>query len=54
MGVYGTKMISTPTIQDRWRMVEACVDEWGWFPVTVFVYPLVGSNCYGRQGKDEN
>jgi threonine synthase len=50
MGVYGTKMIATPTIRDRWKMVEACVDEWGWFPVTVFVYPLVGSNCYGIEG----
>jgi threonine synthase len=50
MGVYGTKMIATPTIHDRWKMVEACVDNWGWFPVTVFVYPLVGSNCYGIEG----
>ena len=50
MAVYGTKMIATPTIHDRWRMVEACVDQWGWFPVTVFVYPLVGSNCYGIEG----
>jgi threonine synthase len=50
MAVYGTKMIATPTIQDRWRMVEACVDRWGWFPVTVFVYPLVGSSCYGIEG----
>jgi threonine synthase len=50
MGVYGTKMIATPTIYDRWKMVEACVDNWGWFPVTVFVYPLVGSNCYGIEG----
>ena len=50
MAVYGTKMIATPTIYGRWRMVEACVDEFGWFPVTVFVYPLVGSNCYGIEG----
>jgi len=50
MAVYGTKMIATPTIQDRWHMVEACVDQWGWFPVTIFVYPLVGSNCYGIEG----
>ena len=50
MAVYGTKMIATPTIQDRWRMVEACVDGLGWFPVTVFVYPLVGSNPYGIEG----
>ncbi len=50
MAVYGTKIIATPTIYDRWRLVEACVDEYGWFPVTVFVYPLVGSNCYGIEG----
>jgi threonine synthase len=50
MAVYGTKMIATPTIQDRWRMVEACVDSWGWFPVTIFVYPLVGSNFFGIEG----
>lgn len=50
MAVYGTKMIATPTIYDRWRLVEGCVDEYGWFPVTVFVYPLVGSNCYGIEG----
>lgn len=50
MAVYGTKMIATPTIQDRWRMVEACVDTLGWFPVTIFVYPLVGSNPYGIEG----
>lgn len=50
MAVYGTRMIATPTIQDRWRMVEACVDAFGWYPVTVFVYPLAGSSCYGIEG----
>jgi threonine synthase len=50
MAVYGTKLVAVPTIYDRWRMVEACVDRLGWFPVTVFVYPLVGSNAYGIEG----
>ena len=50
MAIYGTKLVAVPTIQDRWRMVEACVDELGWFPVTVFVYPLVGSSPYGIDG----
>ncbi len=50
MGVYGTRLVAVPTIKDRWRMVEACVDQLGWFPVTVFVYPLVGSNPYGIEG----
>ena len=47
MGVYGTYLVAMPTIRDRWDMVEAFVDQYGWFPVTVFVYPLVGSNYYG-------
>jgi threonine synthase len=50
MAIYGTKLVAVPTIQDRWRMVEACVDQLGWFPVTVFVYPLVGSSPYGIDG----
>jgi threonine synthase len=50
MGVYGTKLIAVPTIYDRWKLVEAGVDLFGWFPVTVFVYPLVGSNTYGIEG----
>ena len=50
MGVYGTKLIAVPTIYDRWRLVEAAVERFGWFPVTVFVYPLVGSNIYGIEG----
>jgi threonine synthase len=50
MGVYGSKLVAVPTIYDRWRLVEAGVDRFGWFPVTVFVYPLVGSNIYGIEG----
>jgi threonine synthase len=50
MGVYGTKLVAVPTIYDRWKLVEAGVDLYGWFPVTVFVYPLVGSNTYGIEG----
>jgi threonine synthase len=50
MGVYGTKLVAVPTLYDRWKLVEAGVDLFGWFPVTVFVYPLVGSNAYGIEG----
>jgi threonine synthase len=50
MAVYGTRLVAVPTIYDRWRMVEACVDQLGWFPVTVFVYPLVGSSPWGIEG----
>jgi threonine synthase len=50
MAVYGTRLVAVPTIYDRWRMVETCVDELGWFPVTVYVYPLVGSSPWGIEG----
>jgi threonine synthase len=50
MGVYGSKLVAVPTIFDRWRLVEAGVERFGWFPVTVFVWPLVGSNIYGIEG----
>jgi threonine synthase len=50
MAVYGTRLVAVPTIYDRWRMVETCVDQLGWFPVTVFVYPLVGSSPWGIEG----
>jgi threonine synthase len=50
MGVYGTKLVAVPTNHDRWKMVEAGVDNYGWFPVTVFLYPLVGSSPFGIEG----
>jgi threonine synthase len=50
MAVYGTRLVAVPTIYDRWRMVETCVDQLGWFPVTVYVYPLVGSSPWGIEG----
>lgn len=50
MAVYGTKLIACPTLKDRWRMVEQCVDTFGWFPTAGFVYPLIGSNPYAIEG----
>ncbi len=50
MQSYGTKLIAYPTIEDRWRMVKVCVDQLGWYPVTVFSLPMIGSNPYGVDG----
>ena len=50
MAVFGTLLLAAPTSRDRWTLVEAGVDELGWFPVTVFSYPFFGSNCYGIEG----
>jgi threonine synthase len=50
MAVYGTRLIACPTLLDRWRMVEKCVDEYGWYPTAGFTWPLIGSNPYGIDG----
>jgi threonine synthase len=50
MQVYGTKLIACPSLVDRWRMVEKCVDAYGWWPTAGFMYPLIGSNPYAIEG----
>jgi threonine synthase len=50
MEVYGTKLIAMPTVQDRWKMVEALVDRYGWFTTAGFSWPAIGSNPYGVDG----
>ncbi len=50
MAVYGTRLIACPTLLDRWRMVEKCVDTFNWFPTAGFMFPLIGSNPYGIDG----
>jgi threonine synthase len=50
MAAYGTKLISMPTSQDRWKMVEALVDNFGWFTTAGFCWPAIGSNPYGVDG----
>lgn len=50
MAVYGTKLVAMPTVQDRWKMVEALVDNFGWFTTAGFSWPPIGSNPYGVDG----
>jgi threonine synthase len=50
MEVYGTKLIAMPTILDRWKMVEALVDNYGWFTTAGFCWPPIGSNPYAIEG----
>jgi threonine synthase len=50
MAVYGAKLISAPSVQARWKLVAEGVDRLGWFPIPVFMYPPIGSTCYGVEG----
>ena len=47
MQVYGACVVVTPTAQDRWTIMEKCVRELGWVPLSGFQSPAIGSNAYG-------
>ena len=50
MQAYGAMVVIVPTSEDRWRMVGACVEGWGWFSTTNSILPPVGSTPYGLEG----
>lgn len=50
MQVYGAAVVALETYEDRWILMERCVNEYGWYPGTNFVDPLVGSNAWGNEG----
>ena len=50
MQSYGASVIVTPTMEDRWRLSQKCVKEKGWYPLTGYLNPSVGSNPYGVDG----
>lgn len=50
MQAYGSLVIATPTIEDRWKMVRLGVEEFGWFPIQNFLVPAIGANQYAQEG----
>ncbi|MBI3998932.1 MAG: pyridoxal-phosphate dependent enzyme [Armatimonadetes bacterium] len=50
MQAYGAMVVIVPTTEDRWRMVGAVVELWGWFPTTNTILPPAGSTPYGLEG----
>lgn len=50
MQSYGASVILVPTYQDRYTLQNMCVTEDGWYPLTGFVSPAIGSNPYGVDG----
>ena len=50
MLVYGAAVVMVPTSLDRWKLMRLCVQEFGWAPISGFVSPPIGSNCYGVDG----
>ena len=50
MLAYGAMLVSVPESADRWRVVSAAVERFGWYPTTVYYGPAVGSNPFGIEG----
>lgn len=50
MRVYGARVIALPTIPDRWTVMRAGIEEFGWFPVSGYSGPPIGSPPYGIEG----
>ena len=47
MQAVGAKLVTTPTAVDRWTLMRACVERYGWYPASNYLDPPVGSNPYG-------
>lgn len=47
MQVYGACVVMTPTSQDRWKIMGQCVRRLGWYPMSGFQSPAIGSNAFG-------
>ncbi|MGE0717278.1 MAG: pyridoxal-phosphate dependent enzyme [Alphaproteobacteria bacterium] len=46
----GAEIVATAKPLDRWRLVADAVRQDGWFPITNFSLPPVGSNPFGVEG----
>jgi threonine synthase len=50
MRAYGATVVALENKSDRWTLMEHAVRQYGWFPISPFFGPAVGSNPYGIEG----
>ncbi|MGB3906261.1 MAG: threonine synthase, partial [Anaerolineae bacterium] len=50
MQAYGARVVAVPSMADRWKLQQACEEQFGWYSNTGFVYPPVGYEPYGVDG----
>ena len=50
MRSYGAMVLTVPAMDDRWRVLSAAVEQFGWFPTSPFFGPAIGSNPIGIEG----
>lgn len=50
MQAYGAYVFALDEADDRWRIMEWCVKNLGWFPMSGYNTAVIGSNCYAVDG----
>ena len=50
MQIYGACVIGAKSTEARWAMEKSFVDDYGWYPATNYVVPIVGSNPWAIDG----
>lgn len=50
MQSYGAYVFATDKATDRWKIMNWCVKNLGWYPLSGYVSPAMGSNCFGMDG----
>jgi threonine synthase len=50
MAAYGAHVVATSTSEERYELIGAGVDEYGWYPASNLTFPPVGSDAYGISG----
>lgn len=50
ISVTGATLVATAKASERWDLLRIGVDELGWYPLTNFVTPPMGSSWYGIEG----
>ncbi len=50
MRTYGAYVFATEQSLDRWAIMKWGVENLGWYPLSGYVAPAIGSNCYAIDG----
>lgn len=50
MQAYGARVVALEVPQDRWRLMKAMSEQHGWYAVSGFQSPPLGSNPFGIEG----
>lgn len=50
MQSYGAYVFATEKPVDRWTIMKWCTKNLGWYPLSGYISPAMGSNCFGIDG----